>query len=123
MDAKAMYPDGHHPVRLGYSPDALYRVSPLPRAGRPIRYFYIDFGLSLRFPAGAVPSAGGVVGRDRDVPELSNSVPYDPFKVDVFTLGNLYSKEFEQVQYALVALRFCAHILDRNTRAWNSSYR
>ncbi|KAL1945390.1 hypothetical protein VTO73DRAFT_2241 [Trametes versicolor] len=96
MDAKTLYPDGHHPVRLGFSPDALYRVSPLPREGNPVRYFYIDFGLSLRFPVGTVPSAIGIIGRDREIPELSDSVPYDPFKVDVFALGNLYAKEFEQ---------------------------
>lgn len=121
MDAKALYPDGHHPVRLGYTPDALYRVSPLPRAGRSIRYFYIDFGLSLRFPAGTSPLAVGVVGRDREVPELSNSVPYDTFKVDIFALGNLYSKEFEQVP------DFSSPILatltsGRNTRAWSFSF-
>ncbi|KAI0325878.1 kinase-like protein [Cubamyces sp. BRFM 1775] len=96
MDAKPLYPDGHHPVRLDFAPDGMHHVTPLPRAGRSIRYFYIDFGLALQFQPGVTPTAIGRVGRDREVPELSNTVPYDPFKVDIFALGNLYSQEFEK---------------------------
>ncbi|KAI0669514.1 kinase-like domain-containing protein [Trametes maxima] len=96
MDAKSLYPEGHHPVRLGYSPDALYKIAALPRTGRSIRYLYIDFGLSQKFPPGAPPLVIGRVGRDKDVPELSENVPYDAFKVDIFALGNLWSKEFGQ---------------------------
>ncbi|KAJ2986031.1 hypothetical protein NUW54_g9929 [Trametes sanguinea] len=96
MDAKAMYPDGHHPVRLDYTPDAIYKVSPLPRAGRTIQYYYIDFGLACLFPPGASHLVVGDVGRDTEVPELSSTVPYDSFKVDIYALGNLYAKEFEE---------------------------
>ncbi|KAI0365102.1 kinase-like protein [Pilatotrama ljubarskyi] len=96
MDAKALYPNGHHPIRLDYSEDGLYPVSALPRAGRKVRYFYIDFGLASHFPPGTSPYVVGDVGRDADVPELSDDVPYDAFKVDIFALGNLYSKEFKQ---------------------------
>ncbi|KAL7284778.1 hypothetical protein ACG7TL_002085 [Trametes sanguinea] len=96
MDAKNLYPTGHHPVRLGYTPDTLYPVSALPRAGRKVRYFYIDFGLSARFPAGASSYVLGKFGRDTEVPELSDDIPYDAFKVDIFSLGNVYSKLFEE---------------------------
>ncbi|KAI8968722.1 kinase-like protein [Trametes punicea] len=96
MDAKSLYPGGHHPIRLGYTPDSLYPVSALPRAGRDVRYLYIDFGLSERFPEGTSSYVLGDVGRDADVPELSDHVPYDAFKVDIFSLGNVYSKLFEQ---------------------------
>ncbi|KAI0669512.1 kinase-like domain-containing protein [Trametes maxima] len=96
MDAKELYPGGHHPVRLRYTPDALYRITPPPRTGHSIRYFYIDFGLSRRFSLGASPLVIGCVGRDNEVPELSDSIPYDAFKADIFALGNLWAKEFEQ---------------------------
>ncbi|KAI0629616.1 kinase-like domain-containing protein [Trametes polyzona] len=96
MDARALYPTGHHPIRLGYTPDMQGHVSALPRAGRDIKYFYVDFGLSVRFPEGSSTLVIGDVGRDEEVPELSDSVPYDAFKVDIFALGNLYAKEFEQ---------------------------
>ncbi|CDO77758.1 hypothetical protein BN946_scf184993.g21 [Trametes cinnabarina] len=105
MDAKPLYPSGHHPVQIGYTLDTLYPVSPLPRAGRKIQYYYIDFGLSMRFAPGASTLVVGDVGRDADVPELSDTVPYDAFKVDIFALGNLYLKEFEQVR-----LRFLVHL-------------
>ncbi|KAJ3001184.1 hypothetical protein NUW54_g6593 [Trametes sanguinea] len=96
MDAKALYPGGHHPVRLNYSSDAIKPVTPLPRTGHDIKYYYIDFGLSCRFPDGASHYVVGDVGRDAEVPELSSTVPYDAFKVDIYALGNLYAKEFEQ---------------------------
>ncbi|KAI0776836.1 kinase-like domain-containing protein [Trametes elegans] len=96
MDAKPLYPEGHHPVRIGYTPDGIYPATPLPRAGRSVKYFYIDFGLSSRFSEGESSQVVGELGRDRDVPELSADLPYDAFKVDIFCLGNLYSKEFEQ---------------------------
>ncbi|KAJ2978676.1 hypothetical protein NUW54_g11251 [Trametes sanguinea] len=96
MDAKSLYPGGHHPVRIGYTPDTLYPVNPLPRAGRNVRYLYIDFGWSQRFPEGASTYVLGDVGRDADVPEASDHVPYDAFKVDIFSLGNVYTKFFER---------------------------
>ncbi|KAI0363590.1 kinase-like protein [Pilatotrama ljubarskyi] len=96
MDGTPLYPGGHHPVRREYTSDALYEIKPLPRAGRSIKYYYVDFGLSSWFPPGAPPYVVGRVGRDKEVPELSKTVPYDAFKVDIYALGNLYFKEFEQ---------------------------
>ena len=124
MDAKPLYPDGHHPVRLKFAPDGMHRVTPLPRAGRSIRYYYIDFGLALQFQPGVTPTALGRVGRDREVPELSDTVPYDPFKVDIFALGHLYSQEFEKVRAPDSSwLVNNTRRSTRNTTAWSSSSR
>lgn len=38
-------------------------------------------------------------GDDVDVPELFNGKPYDPYKLDVYTLGNVFLKEFYQVGF------------------------
>ncbi|KAI0827759.1 kinase-like domain-containing protein [Trametes gibbosa] len=95
MDAKALYPNGHHPVRLGFSTDGRAPVSAFPRAGRNVRYFYIDFGWSSRFAEGESTMVVGDVGRAY-VPEITSPVPHDAFKVDIFALGDLYSQEFEQ---------------------------
>ena len=97
MDARPLYPEGHHPVRRNYTPDSMHRISALSRADRPVRYYYIDFGLSTHFPPGTSPYVVGDIGRDRDVPELSDDVPYDAFKVDIYSLGNVYDQEFQQV--------------------------
>ncbi|KAI0753329.1 kinase-like domain-containing protein [Daedaleopsis nitida] len=96
MDARSLYPEGHHPVRRNYSCDGMHRVTPLTRTEKSVRYFYIDFGLSTRFAPGSLSYAVGKIGRDIDVPELSADVPYDAYKVDIFSLGNVYDKEFEQ---------------------------
>ncbi|KAH9851084.1 kinase-like domain-containing protein [Lenzites betulinus] len=94
MDARALYPNGHHPARLNFNPDAQTHAVPLPRAGRNIRYFYVDFGLSLRFQPGSSTLASGNVGRAH-VPEvMSNETPYDALKTDIFALGELYSEEY-----------------------------
>ncbi|OSC97563.1 kinase-like protein [Trametes coccinea BRFM310] len=96
MDATALYPDGHHPVRIDYSPDGIHPVSPRPRSEHRVQYYYIDFGIACHFPNGASPLVVGDVGRDATVPELSSDIPYDAFKVDIYALGNLYAKQFEE---------------------------
>ena len=105
VDARPLYPEGHHPVRTDHTPDGVYPISPLSRTDRPVRYYYIDFGLSTQFPEGASPLVVGDVGRDNEVPELSEDVPYDPFKVDVYALGNLFYKEFYQVCFLCLSYR------------------
>ncbi|EIW54119.1 uncharacterized protein TRAVEDRAFT_173422 [Trametes versicolor FP-101664 SS1] len=82
-----------------------HRLTPLSRAEHPVRYYYVDFGLSVRFPAGSPSLVVGDVGRDAEVPELSSTVPYDAFKADIYALGNLYDKEFEQRYRSLETLR------------------
>ncbi|KAF9807924.1 hypothetical protein IEO21_08019 [Rhodonia placenta] len=71
------------------------------RIDHPVRYHLIDFGISTRFPVGSSTYVTGLKGRDKDVPELSADVPYDAMKVDIFTLGNLYHKEFVQKYHGL----------------------
>ncbi|EIW54109.1 uncharacterized protein TRAVEDRAFT_51834 [Trametes versicolor FP-101664 SS1] len=95
MDGRPLYPQGHHPVRTDSSVDAIDQLKPLRRIDHPIKYFYIDFGLSARFPPGASSLVLGDVGRDAEVPELSWDVPYDAYKADIHALGNLFFKEFQ----------------------------
>lgn len=105
MDGRPLYPKGHHPIRRDHSVDAMYELSPLPRIDHPVRYHVIDFGISTRFPVGSSTYVTGLKGRDKDVPELSADVPYDAMKVDIFTLGNLYHKEFVQKYHGLDFLK------------------
>lgn len=63
-----------------------------------MHYYYIDFGFAVRFPEGASTYVVGDIGHDGEVPELSSDVPYEAFKVDIFALGNLFFKHFEQVR-------------------------
>ncbi|KAI0767251.1 kinase-like domain-containing protein [Fomes fomentarius] len=96
MDATAIFPRGFHPVTDICLPDDITRFAPtLPRSKVPVTYYFVDFGISSLF-AGDQASrlVTGSFGLDEEVPELSDEVPYDPFKVDIFILGNLFCQTF-----------------------------
>ncbi|OJT09375.1 hypothetical protein TRAPUB_14157 [Trametes pubescens] len=60
-----------------------------------INYYYIDFGISTRItPDSPSRLVVGSWGLDWEPPELSETVPYDPFKLDVFLIGNLMRRQF-----------------------------
>ncbi|KAI0363577.1 kinase-like protein [Pilatotrama ljubarskyi] len=105
MDGRSLYPGGHHPVARDCSMDMIEELTPLTRIDHPVKYFYVDFGLSVRFQPGASAYVVGDVGWDADVPELSSTVPYDAFKADIYALGNLFNKNFEQRYHSLQFLR------------------
>jgi len=95
MDATAMYPRGFHPINESFLPDAKTMARHRPRTSVPVRYYYIDYGLSVHIPPDVHRKAAvGSDGRDQEVPELSDDVPYDPFKVDIFIAGNLFRRMF-----------------------------
>jgi hypothetical protein len=100
MDATHMYPLGFHPVEEFHLDDV---TTPAPRISRleaGVKYYFVDYGISSYFPPGSRRElVVGTAGRDQDVPELSNNVPYDPFKVDIFTIGNVLRGEFQAVGF------------------------
>ena len=95
MDASSMYPGGFHPIHLDYAPDGFTRTRSRPRSRANVKYYFIDYGISS--VAGPGELVTGVLGRDQEVPELSNDVPYNPFAVDVFLIGNMLRKVFLEV--------------------------
>lgn len=104
MDASPILPQGWHFVSPSLTPDGLSILSPLNRIEHPVRYFIIDFDCSVRFYPGQTFIIDGLGGRDDDVPELAERKPFDHFKLDVFTLGNVVFKEFKQVYLQVFAL-------------------
>lgn len=95
MDASALFPRGFHPVVQSALPDISAEAPALSRTAAPVNYFFIDFGISSHFPLDSSPRL--VVGSsalDHEPPELSCTVPYDPFKLDVFFIGNLIRRHF-----------------------------
>jgi len=96
MDGSSLYPGGFHPVRSNLTPDTRSRARPYSRftAPRPVKYYYVDFGISSIFsPEDKSRLVVGADGIDQEVPELSDTVPYDPFKVDIFVLGDFFKLE------------------------------
>ncbi|KAJ7159791.1 kinase-like domain-containing protein, partial [Mycena filopes] len=89
MDESRIVPTGSHFVRphthSGFR--RLFRWNNRCSVG-PLDYYYIDFGLSMYFPSGkSTARALGTLRTFRTIPELSDTVPYDPFKVDIYQLG------------------------------------
>lgn len=91
MEATSLFPNGHHPVHPEFALDLQESSRPYTRfeAPTPVRYFFLDFGLSSHIQPGSSKFVVGVFGQDREVPELSATVPYDAFKLDIFILGNV----------------------------------
>ena len=98
MDASAMFPHGSHPINDVFLPDGRTIAHPLARTSVHVRYYFVDYGISTYIPPDVHPKLVlGTLGRDQEVPELSNEVPYDPFKVDVFILGHVFKDMILQV--------------------------
>lgn len=95
MDADAMYPEGFHPVNYMYKRDYSGWATYLPRSVAGVRYYFADFGISVHIPEDEPQKLTvGVLGRDQEPPELSETVAYDPFKLDIFIIGNMLKREF-----------------------------
>ena len=99
MDGDPIYPKGFLP----YLPilDANAKMAH-PRRRRDVggvKYYFIDFGISSWFDGTeGTRLVTGRDGLDREVPELRQSEPYDPFPVDIFILGNLFKGELTSVR-------------------------
>jgi len=95
MDGGPLFPQGFHPTRTAFLPDCRTVAWPLSRSHNPVKYYFIDFGLSVYIPSDGQPKlATGCYGRDQEPPELSDMDPYDPFKLDIFIMGNVFRKDF-----------------------------
>ena len=105
MDANCLYPKGFHPVAMRRLPNGRSYAPRRARRHVNVKYYYIDFGISVHIPPDT-PSrlVVGIDGRDQDVPELSSIVAYDPFKVDVFIIGNLFKTFFQKVRDFILSI-------------------
>ncbi|KAG8988001.1 hypothetical protein FRB94_001179 [Tulasnella sp. JGI-2019a] len=84
-----MFPEGWHPQNYLRKPDGqmIKNQSPSRTAVGGVRYFLIDFGISTLGEDQTV----GLRGQEA-APELSEDVPYNPYKLDVYILGMAYQK-------------------------------
>ena len=105
MDADPLYPKGFHPASTVLDASGTRVTHPRRRrdAGG-VRYYFIDFGVSTHFEGPGPHRVTGVVCRDPTPPELSRTIPYDPFKLDVYLLGNHFLQEYVNVRPLLAAL-------------------
>ncbi|KAG6888296.1 hypothetical protein C0995_009295 [Termitomyces sp. Mi166 len=60
-------------------------------SARPMQYYFIDFDISKHYLVDEkIETLTGLSGQDRTVSEMLDNKPYDPFKVDVYQLGNAF---------------------------------
>ncbi|KAL5530910.1 hypothetical protein ACEPAG_3786 [Sanghuangporus baumii] len=103
LDGTSMYPDGFHPVLQNRSRNwkkpAKFRSR---SSSRGVKYYFIDFGLSTRF--WGTKEGRLVTGRFYQVcvPELSDCIPYYPFAIDIYLLGDVYRRHFLEFLIPLV---------------------
>ena len=117
MDARPISPQGWHFAASHRALNGIDPVINLSRIDHPVRYVIIDYDCSIRFEPGQAYLVNDFGGRDQDPPELAADPPYyDAFKLDVFTLANVFKKDFHQVR---TFHKFCedmANLLCRNMR-------
>lgn len=107
MDATHLYPQGFHPVYMDSLPDGFTPAKPLSKHGHLVQYYYIDFGISVRIaPQKQSKLVTGQDGQDREPPELHRDEPYDPFKLDIFLVGNVLRYSFYQVGLGIQCLLY-----------------
>ncbi|KAI0350534.1 kinase-like protein [Trametes cingulata] len=104
MDASALFPRGFHPIAQSRLPDVSDTAPVLSRTAVPVHYYFIDFGISTRFMSDEPRLVVGTLGLDQEPPELSDDVPYDPFKLDVFLIGNLIRRELHAQRYSNLSM-------------------
>ncbi len=99
MDPMPLISEVPHPVwehRSFVDPER--RIKRRIRTDHPVRYYIIDFGLSRKFSPGEPHVAPIVFGGDKSVPEYKTAPgDCDPFKVDIYHLGNMFREDFMQV--------------------------
>jgi hypothetical protein len=116
FDPSAMYPEGYHPVQLNRSLNFQGKAKRYSRTERPPRYYLIDFGLSRRYSSRDVldqPLRGG----DRSAPEHKSREPCNPFRTDVYYLGNLVRVHFMMVRLTCPCRFTTLTIYHRSTMA------
>ncbi|KIO26861.1 hypothetical protein M407DRAFT_23919 [Tulasnella calospora MUT 4182] len=87
MDGRRLYPNGWHPQQWSFYPNGkvMRGVDPSRTAVGGVRYYFIDFGISTKDQDEVL----GIHGQELS-PELSDTVPYNPYKLDVYILGMAY---------------------------------
>jgi serine/threonine protein kinase len=84
--------------------DIRQKIEPYTRTQRPLRYYFIDFGISRLYSAedGPHPLEPPIRGDDKSVPEFQHSMkPCDPFSTDIYYVGNVIREEMLSVGHPL----------------------
>jgi hypothetical protein len=96
FDASRMYPNGFHPVKIDRNRNFQGTAETYTRTQRPPIYYFIDFGLSRQY-ASRDALDEPVRGGDKSAPEHRSQRRCNPFRTDIYYIGNLVRQEFMKV--------------------------
>lgn len=96
MEGRALFPGGFHPSRQDRSPDCKSKAFPIRRidAQVPVRYYFIDFSQAEQIQSTDICSISGRKEGPDGTLDLITDEPYEPFPVDVYSLGQIYRSAF-----------------------------
>lgn len=114
LDGTPMYFRGYHPIHQVLDVSGWDPAPYIPRRKtKGVKYYFIDFGISTHFAASNTNRlVFGEYCQDRTVPELSGTVPYDPFAVDVYLIGNA-------LKIHVVNVRTSAYLVNTSTQIFS----
>lgn len=102
MDPGKMYPRGFHPdhVMRDARGRSLTNVRTRTQA-RGVKYFFIDFGESIRFGENEEPLVSAIGKASIFAPEMEDEsvLPYDAYKADIYALGMTFELQFLKVRF------------------------
>ncbi|KAI0823384.1 kinase-like domain-containing protein [Trametes gibbosa] len=98
MMEPAVYSDTPHPMFRSKNYEFTGKVKLRTRTECPVKYYYTDFGISCQISAETKrPREPPVLGGDRSVPEHQKlDEPRDPYRTDMYCLGNVIRMQFIQ---------------------------
>ncbi|KAI0078460.1 hypothetical protein K474DRAFT_1745053 [Panus rudis PR-1116 ss-1] len=102
MDASPMYPESFHPQAQSRTPDLKGKAKHYNRTSHPVKYYFVNFGISVKYQSSDKPLAYPALSDDTSVPENKLNRPLDPFAVDVYIIGNLIRENFIKVSVLLL---------------------
>jgi hypothetical protein len=114
MDSTDLIPAGFHPVKT-HTEDGIYKkiVCRTRTEVAPVKYYFTDFGLAVMYPSfDRREKLTGDCGQHHNIPELSDDIPYDPFKLDNRQMGETIKKEFE-ISRCMSCARYIPPCTDR----------
>lgn len=99
MDPRGMFPKMFHPQIPERNSDFKGRAKHTTRTSNPVKYYFIDFGISRKFnPEDGPPRELPIIGGDKTAPELQHcNDPVDPFPTDIYYLGNIIRRKILDV--------------------------
>lgn len=112
MDPRPTFPNMYHPAEMGRTRDFQSSAKFYTRTSKPTKYYFIDFGLSLKYNSDGRRLATPFFGGDRSVPEFKGDGvynQYNPFPTDVYYLGNMIRENFLKVSRAFELVCACGH--------------